>query len=44
METNIKGKHVGAEARDALREELKLMKRDPQRLSERAQERITALL
>jgi len=44
MEQNVKGKHVSAEARDAIREELKLMKRDPHRLSERAQERVQALL
>jgi hypothetical protein len=44
METNLKGRHVSAETRDAVRDELKLMKRDPQRLSERAQERIAALL
>lgn len=44
METNIKGKQVGTEVRDAIREELKLMKRDPHRLSETAQERILKLL
>jgi hypothetical protein len=44
METNIKGKQVSTEVRDAIREELKLMKRDPHRLSEKAQERIQALL
>jgi hypothetical protein len=44
METNIKGKQVSTEVRDAIREELKLMKRDPHRLSETAQERILALL
>lgn len=44
METNIKGKQVSAEARDAIRDELKLMKRDPHRLSEKAQERILSLL
>lgn len=44
MEQNVKGKHVSAEARDAIRDELKLMKRDPQRLSERAQERVRALV
>jgi len=44
METNIKGKQVSTEVRDAIREELKLMKRDPHRLSERAQERILAML
>jgi len=40
METNIKGKHVSTEVRDAIREELALMKRDPHRLSEKAQDRI----
>lgn len=44
METHVKGKQVSAEARDAIREELKLMKRDPHRLSETAQERILPLL
>jgi len=44
LETNIKGKQVSAEVRDAIREELKLMKRDPHRLSEKAQERVTNLL
>ena len=44
METNLKGKQVSAEARDAVREELKLMKRDPHRLSEMAQERIFSLM
>lgn len=44
METNIKGQQVGTEVRDAIREELKLMKRDPHRLSEMAQERILALM
>lgn len=44
MERNIKGKQVGTEVRDAIREELKLMKRDPHRLSEKAQERIIVLL
>lgn len=40
LETNIKGQQVSTEVRDAIREELKLMKRDPHRLSEQAQERI----
>jgi hypothetical protein len=40
LEANVKGKQVSTEVRDAIREELKLMKRDPHRLSERAQERI----
>ena len=44
METNVKGKQVSTEVRDAIREELKLMKRDPHRLSEKAQERILALM
>lgn len=44
LERNLKGRHVSAEARDAVREELKLMKRDPHRLSEKAQERLLAML
>ena len=44
METNIKGKQVSAEVRDAIRQELKLMKADPHRLSEKAQENILELL
>jgi len=44
METNIKGKQVSTEVRDVIREELKLMKRDPHRLSEKAQERILGML
>lgn len=44
METNVKGQHVSTEVRDAIRQELALMKRDPHRLSEKAQERIIALL
>jgi len=44
METNIKGQQVSTEVRDAIRDELKLMKRDPHRLSEKAQERILSLL
>lgn len=44
MEQNIKGRHVSTEVRDAIRKELKLMKRDPHRLSERAQEIILAML
>jgi hypothetical protein len=44
METDIKGKHVSTEVRDAIREELKLMKRDPHRLSETAQKRISEML
>lgn len=44
LETNVKGKQVSTEVRDVIREELKLMKRDPHRLSEKAQERILTLL
>lgn len=44
METNIKGKQVSTEVRNAIREELKLMKADPHRLSEVAQERVLALM
>ncbi len=44
LETNVKGKQVSTGVRDVIREELKLMKRDPHRLSERAQERILNLL
>ena len=44
LERNIKGLHVSTEVRDAIREELKLMKSDPHRLSERAQDRILAML
>lgn len=44
MERNIKGKHVSTEVRDAIREELKLMKRDPHRLSVKAQEKILEML
>lgn len=43
-ETNLKGKHVTDEVRRLLQDELKAMKRDPHRLSEKAQEAITALL
>lgn len=44
METNLKGKHIGQEAVDKCREVLKLMKRDPHRLSESAQEEILVML
>lgn len=44
MERNIKGKQVGTVVRDAIREELKLMKRDPHRLSEIAQDTILGML
>ena len=40
LELNIKGRQVSTEVRDAIREELKLARRDPHRLSEQAQERI----
>lgn len=44
LESNIKGQQVSTEVRDAIRDELKLMKRDSHRLSEEAQERILSLL
>lgn len=44
METNLKGKHIGQECVDKCREVLKLMKRDPHRLSEQAQDEILAML
>lgn len=44
METNLKGTRLQQDVLDAVREELKLMKRDPHRLSETAQERVLALL
>jgi hypothetical protein len=44
MEANLKGKHVGQEVVDKCREVLKLMKRDPHRLSEQAQEEILGML
>ena len=44
MERNLKGLHVSTEVRDAVREELKLMKRDPHRLSELAQADILEML
>jgi hypothetical protein len=40
METNVKGKRLTQEALYVIREEMKLMKRDPHRLSEKAQDRI----
>ena len=43
METNLKGTRLAQEVLDAVREELKLMKRDPHRLSEKAQERVLSL-
>ncbi|NCN25935.1 hypothetical protein GW935_04810 [Candidatus Falkowbacteria bacterium] len=44
MESNIKGKHISQECVDRCREELKLMKRDPHRLSESAQDVILGML
>lgn len=44
METNLKGTRLQQEVLDAVREELKLMKRDPHRLSETAQQNILNLL
>lgn len=44
MESNIKGKHIGQECVNKCREMLKLMKRDPHRLSEQAQEEILVML
>ena len=44
MEENIKGKQVGQEVLNACRDELKLMKRDSHRLSEKAQSRISAMI
>ena len=44
METNLKGTRLEQDVLKAVREELKLMKRDPHRLSEKAQENILALL
>lgn len=44
METNLKGKQVSEEVRQCVRDELKAMKRDPHRLSEKAQEKIEPLL
>ena len=44
MEQNLKGLHVSPEVRNAVREELKLMKRDPHRLSEQTQEVILGML
>ena len=43
-ETNLKGRQVGHTVRNAVREELTLMKRDAHRLSETAQERILGML
>jgi hypothetical protein len=44
METNLKGRKLSAEAVKAVKDEMKLMKRDPHRLSEQAQEDILKLL
>lgn len=44
METNLKGRKLPAEAVTAVKDEMKLMKRDPHRLSEQAQERILGML
>lgn len=44
METNLKGTRLQQEMLNAVREEFKLMKRDPHRLSEKAQENILILL
>lgn len=44
METNLKGTRLQQEVLDAVRDELKLMKRDPHRLSETAQEHILMFL
>jgi len=44
LESEIKGKQVSTEVRDAIRQELKLMKRDLHRLSEKAQESVIELL
>ena len=44
MEFELKGKHVGQEVVEKCREVLKLMKRDPHRLSESAQEEILGML
>ena len=44
MESNLKGRRLTAEAVKAVKDEMKLMKRDPHRLSEQAQEDILKLL
>jgi len=44
MENNLKGTRLEQDVLNAVREEFKLMKRDPHRLSEKAQERILSLL
>jgi hypothetical protein len=44
METNLKGTRLEQDTLNAVREEFKLMKRDPHRLSEKAQERMLSFL
>jgi hypothetical protein len=44
LETGVKGQQVTDEVRQLIRDELKAMKRDPHRLSEKAQEKIKSLL
>ena len=44
METNLKGKQLNENVINIVKEELKLQKRDPHRLSEVAQERILGML
>lgn len=41
---NVVGKHVSKEVRQALKDELSAMKRDPQRLSEEAVKRVESLM
>ena len=44
METNLKGTRLEQDTLNAVREEFTLMKRDPHRLSEKAQERMLSFL
>ncbi len=44
MERNLKGRYLSQECRSIARQELKLMKRDPHRLSVKAQENILEIL
>ena len=44
MEDNVKGQALTAEAVKVLKDEMKLLKRDPHRLSEQAQEHISKFL
>ncbi len=44
MESEVKGKHTTQECVDRCRDELKLMKRDPHRLSESAQAEVLVML